>query len=117
MKLLLLFTLLFVLSTATVDTLYCDNSNKAYIHPSFKTLLMIYPRSQPIHNPQVPRISAEQAYLKYMKAKTVLFSTGNLAHQHHFPGAFALPEGKEMSASILKSVKNIKGKYIILFCD
>jgi hypothetical protein len=99
---------------AEVDS---NTKSKNYIHPSFALLLKMYPRSKPIINPQVPRISAQVAYPLYLNADAVFFSAGNLAHAHMVPGTIPLPEGKETSPSIIRKLKSIKEKPIILFCD
>jgi len=97
-----------------------SKKNKQKIHPSFKTLLMTYPRPNEIKNPQVPRVSPKVALKLYQTQRALFFAAGTLAHGHKIKGAIILPAAKEKTPSLINKIKKLQkkleNKYFIIFC-
>ena len=84
---------------------------KRSIHPSFKSLLINYPREKPIVNPEIARISAKTAFNYYRSQKAIFIAAGQMAIKASLPGAIPLTKIKNPDA-----LKKFKDKLIIIFC-
>ena len=90
-------------------TILMAKSNKNYIHPTFKTLLQMYPRNHKIVNPMVPRISAEHAYNLYITSKAILCAAGSIAHKAEIKGMHRIPDNNGYkSAAYIKKLKRMQ---------
>ena len=110
---------IFVILLVSFTIAFIDNSEgiagirmqSSTIHPTFKSLLIKYPRDKEIVNPQVPRIDAKLALNLYRSAAAIFIAAGEAAVKASLPGAIPLEQIKDP-----KKLKQIKHKLIILFC-
>lgn len=107
--LLIAFLVFFMADTAA--------AKKQKIHPSFKQLLQMYPRANPIHAPEVPRISPRDALALYKTNQAVFIEIINDSGKSHgVYGAAALRFHDATKKSVVRKLKSIKKKYIVFFC-
>lgn len=90
------------------------NAKEVNIHPTFKALLIGYPRDKQIIRPMVPRISPEFALELYRSNGAVFFGAGN-KDLAIFPGVTLIYKTKHCENPPVKKLNAMK-KMIVIYC-
>jgi len=95
----------------------CHAQGTTKIHPSFRALLMQYPRSNDkIIWPTVPRISASQAYGLALSGKALLFETYNARTEvYNLTYSFPIQSGAAIKPGFINQIKKYGDNYKVLF--
>lgn len=107
---------LFILLVFLVLPLSAYGKTKNNIHPSFLRLLKAEPRNEGIFHPEIPRVSAREAFYLFSSGKAILFGVGvGMNQQHTVLSTHKLPQGKEATPGLLSKLKKIRNKYFLVF--
>lgn len=108
------FGLFFILGLLVIVTIQDSYTRELKIHPSFKQLLIRYPRDKKIVRPIVPRISPKLALDLYRNNKAVFFAAGS-KNQAIFPGVIRIDKPKKIENPPVNKLNAIK-KMLVIYC-
>ncbi len=84
------------------------------VHPRNRVIAETDPRPYKMRFPEVPRITAEQAYDKFLRGEAFFVHVGEAGG--NVPGGLHLSEAKVQAVNVQNLLDMFEGKQIILYC-